>query len=323
MTGILQIPEWWASTKPYINGDWVGPMTQTIPDRSLDMIITSPPYWSLRNYVDDSREMGSEETFMTYIHRLVTGFTGIYRQKLKDGGALWVNIGDTYNGSGGAGSTKEGRERHTQFGKGEYSGAQSNPTRAKGYPNKTMLGIPFRFATAMIDSGWILRNTIIWKKPSCKPSSAKDRFTVDFEYLFFFTKNPHYYFKQQKEPAKSKWWIERKYNGKAVKEYGGAKAEDPSGIKRRMIEKGSDGTRNMRTVWEINPASFKGGHYAVYPEELISVPIDACCKPGGIVFDPFLGRGTTIKVANSQGKIGLGFDLCGDYNTLIDEYLGL
>ena len=317
---LYKLPDWWLSDKPYMNRDWVD--NSIIPDNSIDMIITSPPYWSQRNYSEYNLELGKESDFMEYIDRLVAGFNS-YKNKINDSGALWVNIGDVYNGSGGAGTTKEGRAKHTQFGKLENPGSQSNPTRVPGYPRKTLLGLPFRFATGMIDSGWLLRNTIIWKKPSCKPSSARDRFTTDFEYFFFFTKNPKYYFKQQREPAKSKWWIEREYKGEAKKDYRGAKAEDPSSIKRRMIEKGSDGTRNMRAVWEINPASFSGGHFAVYPEGLIAHPIDACCPLGGIVFDPFLGRGTTIKEANNQDKIGLGFELCVDYNNLIDGYLGI
>jgi len=143
------------------------------------------------------------------------------------------------------------------------------------YKPKSLVQIPSRFAIEMTNRGWILRNELIWHKPSCMPASVTDRFTVDFEKLFFFTKNKKYYFKQQFEPIteSSRKRAEYGWDGTHAP---GRSCNPEKGVK--MGERWANPKgRNKRTVWSINTASFKGAHFAVYPPELIESPIDAGC----------------------------------------------
>ena len=184
----------------------------------------------------------------------------------------------------------------------------------KGLKTKSLIMIPSRFAIEMIDRGWILRNEIIWYKPTCMPTSATDRYTVDFEKLFFFTKKSKYYFKQQIEDTKAKTieprMVEEKRDVYSAKHKGTHLASSS----RTM-------TRNKRTVWSINPASFKGAHFATYPPKLIESPIDAGCPVDGVVLDPFFGSGTTAEVAMEQDKDWVGIELNPDYEKISQKRL--
>ena len=173
-----------------------------IPDESVDMVMTSPPYWALRDYGVEG-QLGLEPTFQEYINRLCDIFDEVKRV-LKKEGTCWVNMGDTYANSGGLSNSAPDRAggkpkgtRGTQpsaIAKGGYERPDS------GTISKCLLQIPSRFAIEMTNRGWILRNSIVWWKPNCMPSSVKDRFTVDYEMLFFFTKSKKYYFETQYEP---------------------------------------------------------------------------------------------------------------------------
>lgn len=210
-----------------------------LEDGSVDMCITSPPYYKQRDYGVEG-QLGLEEKVDEYIDNLCSIFDEVARV-MKPEGTCWVNIGDSYG------------------------------------KDKGLLGVPWMFALEMINRGLILRNTIIWHKPSCMPSSVKDRFTVDFEYLFFFARQQKYYFEQQLEPYKSKYNT-YEYNGEAVKDYDGNGVQNPSDTKRRILNSMKErGGRNKRTVWSINPARCKEAHFAVFPEELIETPIKAGC----------------------------------------------
>jgi DNA modification methylase len=145
-----------------------------LPDNSIDCIVTSPPYWALRDYGVEG-QLGLENTFQDYIDKLLEIFTECKRV-LKENGSCWINLGDTYSGSNGR-IKKEVYLNNTGHGAGKTD-----------LQDKSLCMIPERFAIAMIESGWILRNQIIWHKPSCMPSSVKDRFTVDFEKVFFLLK---------------------------------------------------------------------------------------------------------------------------------------
>lgn len=151
-----------------------------MPDGLVDMCLCSPPYWSLRDYGIEG-QLGLESTFQEYIIKLCDIFDEVKRT-LKDIGTIWINIGDTYWGGGQGGSDYGGKEIVP-------SSSHGHKAIGPGYQSKSLCMIPQRFAIEMINRGWILRNTIIWFKKNCMPSSAKDRFTVDFEYLFFFTKS--------------------------------------------------------------------------------------------------------------------------------------
>ena len=283
-----------------------------LPEKSINMCMTSPPYWALRDYGIEE-QLGLEPTFDEYINKLCNIFDEVKRV-LRDDGTCWVNIGDTYSGGGGWTGIPEDWESISTKSKQKRF---DNPSKKTKLPDKTLTMIPFRFAIEMVNRGWILRNTIIWHKRNCMPSSAKDRFTVDFEYLFFFSKKKNYYFEAQYEKA-SEVSIERyKYgwDGNTNRDYVSGpqnhlnKHLGKEENRQKLIEQG----RNKRTVWTINPKPFSEAHFAVYPEELCETPIKAGCPVGGIVLDPFFGTGTTGVVALKQSKKFIGIELNKKY----------
>jgi site-specific DNA-methyltransferase (adenine-specific) len=307
----------------------------------VDMIITSPPYWNLRNYNGTNiifggneickhiwhtdnfcsicgawkGQLGLEPNFRLFIDHLVEIFNSM-KDILKDSGSLWVNLGDTYGGSGcGTMRDYEKAKEHMKSSKqvytAPYSPTGSSSLRKTSY-NKSLLGIPDRFKIAMIDSGWICRNDIIWHKPNAMPSSARDRFTVDYERFFFFTKiSKGYYFKQQRVPHKQVSINRLKYGWKGNMCNGQlALGSLKSGKTNKMCH--PDG-RNMRTVWSINTKSYKNAHFAVYPIDLIETPIKACCPKNGIVYDPFMGSGTTAVAAKQLKRQFIGSEISQEY----------
>jgi site-specific DNA-methyltransferase (adenine-specific) len=153
------------------------------------------------------------------------------------------------------------------------------------------------------------------------PSSAKDRFTIDFDYLFFFVKSKSYWFETQYEAYQSVY-DNYSYNGKATKNYKDAKAQNPSDSKRRILKsmKNNSG-RIKRTVWKIPTSPFSGVHFAVFPEKLIETPINAGCPPDGIVLDPFMGSGTTAVVAKKLNRNFIGIDLNIKYCEMANKRL--
>jgi len=258
------------------------------------------------------KQLGLESTFKEYINNLCDIFDEVKRV-LKKTGTCWVNLGDTYAGSpsGGVGH-QEGTDgvfsrlwnRNTQGGrtdkithkykdpKNEASLRSREQLPKQNYQNKCLYLIPQRFAIEMVNRGWILRNNIIWHKRNCMPSSVRDRFTVDFEYLFFFTKNKKYYFKTQYEPLQTD---ENRPNGVVRNReynYDSKENKNPSaylkqdnvpsknfntykGFNKRYIPPTQG--RNKRTVWSINPKPYSEAHFAVYPEELCETPLKAGC----------------------------------------------
>lgn len=258
---------------------------QEFPDSFVDMCITSPPYYGLRDYGVQG-QLGQESDFNLYIDKLLAIFDEVKRI-LKNEGTCWVNISDTYE-------------------------------------DKSLLGIPFQFVQGMLNKGWILRNTIIWHKPNAMPINVKDRFTIDFEYLFFFSKNKKYYFEQQVEPVKQssiKRITQKTFNqqGGGRKDYGRT-GINPNRSSRKTLEnfaKNFTGKRNKRCVWTIPTKGYKDIHFAVYPPELIETPIKAGCPINGIILDPFIGSGTTGMVAKSLSRNYIGIELNPDYLDLI------
>jgi len=248
-----------------IKGDCLTKLKE-IPDESIDCVMTSPPYWALRDYGVEG-QLGLEPTFDEYINKLCDIFDEVKRV-LKKSGTCWVNLGDSY------GKGEEGKAKQIK--------SLEHKKSVKGY-QKCLLGIPFRFAIEMVNRGWILRNNIIWYKPHCMPSSVKDRFTVDFEYLFFFVKNKKYYFETQYEPYSKATMDDSRFNP-GTKEHhsynwkADGKDDDLSiKVQRGGFKQGDEKGRNKRTVWTINPKPYKEAHFAVYPEELCETPIKAGC----------------------------------------------
>jgi len=299
---------------------------KTFPESSVNMCITSPPYWGLRDYQTKpakwndgwSGELGAEPDFKQYINHLCDIFDEVKRV-LSDDGTCWVNMGDTYGGSG----------LGLSYGiktKGKNSILPNNldylpkVAHSRGKYEKSLLLIPFRFAIEMMNRGWTVRNVIIWHKTNVTPCSAKDRFTVDFEYLFFFSKKKKYYFEQQLEPIKQSTY-DRCKTGCGINKganYQGLNKENFEHLQQRILD-GTIKGRNKRTVWSMASSSYHGAHFATYPLKLIESPIKAGCSEGGIVLDPFIGSGTTAVVAEKFNRNWLGIELNPEYVKLAEQ----
>jgi len=218
---------------------------KTLPDESVDCVITSPPYWALRNYGVEG-QLGLEPTFQEYITKLCNIFDEVKRV-LKKTGTCWVNMGDTYGGTGDKGDWKDPK----------YVNGRNGQSKAinKSATQKSLCQIPFRFAIEMCNRGWILRNEIIWFKPNCMPSSVKDRFTVDFEKIFFFVKSKKYYFETQYEPSLPES-IEHhtKYAGKRYRNK--PEGDDLACQMKWEHRPPNPQGRNKRCVWRITTKPF-------------------------------------------------------------------
>lgn len=295
---------------------------QQLPNESIDCVVTSPPYWALRDYGVQG-QIGLEQTFHEYLAKLHLIFDEIQRV-LKNTGTCWVNMGDTYSssikGSGGQGQTGDGVYNRLN------ERAKFGPLKmVPGIPPKSLCQIPAQFSTEMMNRGWILRNEIIWWKPNCMPSSVKDRFTVDFEKMFFFVKREQYYFEQQFEELRARARLtQRALNPQTKKKRvcGDTRvaAINPKTIEascQRILKTG----RNKRCVWRIPVRPYYGSHFATYPPELIETPIKAGCPKNGIVLDPFIGSGTTALVARQLGRRYIGIELSPTYVRLSKERL--
>ncbi len=281
-------------------------------------------------------QLGLEPTFELYLKHLLSIFDEVKRV-LKKEGTCWVNMGDSYSGSNGPGYSE------TKW-KPLYPGNEPlNPDKQWTVPAKSLCLIPYRFAIAMVDRGWICRNTIIWYKRNCMPSSAKDRFTVDFEPLFFFVKSRKYWFdadsvKLPCSPATHARVSQDLMNQiGSYRAHGGGKTNGPmkaviAGSTRKLAEAGSGikgnksfesacvmpvTKRNRRCVWEIPTAPYSEAHFATFPEDLVEPMIRAGCPKDGIVLDPFCGSGTTLRVAESLQRQAIGIDL--GYQDLVDK----
>lgn len=250
---------------------------QGLPDECVDMCVTSPPYWGLRDYGVDG-QLGLEPSFDEYISKLVEIFDEVHRV-LKDTGTLWVNISDSYS-SGSMMGMNERIQKEKMNNNSKFINF-NKPKIKSGLPSKSLIGVPERFVIAMTDAGWIRRNTLIWYKPNCMPSSVKDRFTVDFEYLYFFSKSPKYYFEQQLEPVKEESLKRYEYGLHNIyakdEDYGGKQNNSMCNTDRMGDIFKTPNRRNMRTVWRVNTKPYKGAHFAVFPEDLIETPIKAGC----------------------------------------------
>lgn len=303
------IPGWWGSDKPYRITDVVEGL-RSLPDEVVQCVVTSPPYWGLRDY-GVGGQIGLEKTPEEYVQKLVEVFREVRRVLRKDG-TLWLNLGDSYAGSGRGGNNPEYWPKHKMFGKEGYAdGILGRPCSVpEGLKQKDLVGIPWHVAFALQAEGWYLRSDIIWAKPNPMPESVTDRPTKSHEYIFLLTKSPRYY-----------------YDAEAIKERGtipaGTLAAKGSGERegnRRPPEyKEYDGTRNKRSVWTITTKPYSEAHFATFPPELPELCIKAGTKPGDVVLDPFLGSGTTAEVARKLGRVGLGFELNPKYEPLISD----
>lgn len=300
-----------------------------LPDASVQCCVTSPPYWKLRDYNGNPRQIGQEPTPEEFIKTLVNVFREV-RRILKNDGTLWVNMGDSYC------STAPGTRNAPQP-KGSTDNAEqwANQT-PDGMKPKDLVGIPWMLAFALRADGWYLRQDIIWAKSNPMPESVKDRCTKSHEYIFLLSKSERYFYDQEAireecsdgtHPRKAgngyktpDGWDTRKGSHgsyhKEVREKG-RKYDPAKGNKNNasfndalaiMPEK-----RNKRSVWTVPTAPCKEAHFATYPPDLIKPCILAGTRPGDTVIDPFGGSGTTGAVALELGRSAILIELEESY----------
>lgn len=284
---------------------------RTLPAGSVDCIVTSPPYYGLRDYGEPG-QYGLEATPAGYIEVMADVF-GEARRVLADDGTMWVNIGDSYAGKANAGPSVGATRRADRA---EVIPARVNTTSE--VPYKSMLMIPERVAWALIEQGWTLRNRVVWHKPDAMPESVTDRLSGRHETLFMLAKSPRYWFDLDPVRESVRTAPRPRGPGTAAATYVDAAV---TGQKQQTncVATGSRHTaahpngRNPGDVWTVATARFPGTHFAVMPDELARRAILAGCRPGGTVLDPFCGTGTVGKVALQHGRRFVGIDLSTRY----------
>lgn len=285
---------------------------KTLEAGSVQTVVTSPPYWGLRDYGNDG-QIGLEKSPQEYVANMVEVFDEVWRV-LADDGTLWLNIGDSYSGSGKGPAGNLGKKHNERHLEHKHSAIVPD-----GLKPKDLVGIPWRLAFALQDAGWYLRQDIIWAKPNPMPESVKDRCTKSHEYLFLLTKSPKYYFdnkaiKEDANPAYAKRY-EPGFGGKKNE----ILAESGFGATKPIGQREFTGKRNKRDVWNIATKPFKGAHFAVMPEKLVEPCILAGSRGGDLVLDPFTGSGTVGVVALKHGRKFVGVELNPTYAQIAHE----
>jgi len=309
-------------------------MLRKLPDASVKTVVTSPPYWGLRDYGHDG-QIGLEQTPQDFIEQLCQVFDEVWRV-LKDDGTIWVNLGDSY--VGGKGSSGQGSPEYQQsrsdagqsINKAHHQTGGNKKTRPlddmatlrkENLKPKDLVGIPWRFAFAMQARGWYLRQDIIWAKPNPMPESVTDRCTKSHEYIFLLTKSSKYHYDHEaiKEPIADSSTKRLSQNvedqGGSIRANGGAKTNGNT----KAV--GNLDLRNKRSVWSVNVKGYKEAHFATYPPELILPCILAGSKEGDTVLDPFSGSGTTGEVALRNDRNYIGLELSGKYAAISEKRL--
>lgn len=294
---------------------YLGPaaaVLRDLPSESVDCCVTSPPYWNQRDYGAGADELGSEATPTEYVENLAAVFAEALRV-MRPGGTLWLNLDDTYSGKANGGDSYD---RHR--GAGHKGGIVAKQRNSLAFaPYKGMLGLPWRVALAVQDTGWTLRNDIIWHKPNCIPESATDRLTRRYEHVFMFSKGPRYFYdldaiRVPHRPSS----LARAASHRSPS--GFINADHPSDTAKQMaVERMCHPNgANPGDVWEIPNTGYEGAHFATFPIELPRRCILAGCPEGGTVLDPCSGSGTTGAAARALGRRYIGIDLKREYHDL-------
>ena len=254
-----------------------------LADGSVNCVVTSPPYYGLRDYNVDG-QIGLEQTPDEYVADLVQVFREVWRV-LRDDGTVWLNLGDSYSGSGNG--SNDYRESGASISKNDNKYGSHKPVPIRGLKSKDLIGIPWMVAFALRADGWYLRQDIIWakacsgniRKGSAMPESVTDRFQKSHEYIFLLSKSPRYYFDNEAVKEKCVTPADMQVAKRAKSAHKGQR--DPGG--RRQTTAGFDKINkvyefgNRRSVWFVNPKPYKGAHFATYPPELIEPMILAGC----------------------------------------------
>ena len=290
-----------------------GDCRTTIPTitEPIQMCVTSPPYYGLRDYGGEENQIGQEGSPEEFIDQLVEVFKKV-RDVMVDDGTLWVNMGDTYYNYRSDGNYPKQTVSKTNQDLPNFSPARGN--KLKGLKSKDLIGVPWLLAFALRKDGWYLRQDIIWHKPNPMPESVKDRCTKSHEYIFLLSKSKNYYYDNEaiKEPAKD-WGTRDRTNGKYHNK--GTGLQPHTGLNK------SYPTKNKRSVWSVTNKPYKGTHFAVFPPDLIEPCILAGSKKGDLILDPFMGSGTTAMVSKQLDRHYIGCELHEEYKSLIDSRL--
>lgn len=305
----------------------------TLPEASAQCVVTSPPYWALRDYGIDG-QVGLERTPEQYVETMVGIFRGVHRV-LRDDGTLWVNIGDCYVSDGGTGHQGKHGDRcqrsHTQ--RTLLAKVADGDMKVKD-----LVGIPWMLAFALRADGWYLRDEIIWHKRNPTPESVRDRCTRAHEQLFMFTKSRRYFYDDEaiKEPvtggANARIPGNKRHTAGGLYAAGDEQHRRTGGLvayaARKRAEAGSGiryndsfaaaigetvDTRRKRSVWSLTSEPYEEAHFATFPTKLVEPCILAGSRPGDVVMDPFSGAGTTGLVALTHGRRYVGIELNPDY----------
>lgn len=283
---------------------------QTLPDGSVDCIVTSPPYFGLRDYGEEG-QYGQEATPSAYSETMRQVFSEA-RRALADDGTLWLNLGDSYSVRWGS-ERKAGRSGlNNDDDTRDRSGAIKH-----GVPEKNLIGTPWRVAFALQDDGWILRNAVVWHKTNAMPTSVRDRLSNKYENLFLFSKNKRYWF--DLDAIREPHTMRPQRRGATVDYRPPGALNAPTGAHRKREGRSADGHplgKNPGDVWSIPTRPYSAAHFAVFPPDLPLRCIKAGCKPGGVVLDPFSGSGTTGGAALLLDRRYIGIDLNGAYHDL-------
>lgn len=335
--GEVREPHWRRDDAALYVGD-AREVLAEMPDRAVDTIVTSPPFWGKRDYGVPG-QYGLEDTPEQYVDHLRAVFAQAWRV-LADDGTVWLNLGDSFAGSWGnyaaPGSTTP-RRAHQPSRVARFGTFRPPQTRLRA---KNLIGLPWRVAFALQDDGWILRNAVVWNKPNAMPESVRDRLSARYELIFLLTKQARYYFdldavrlayaadRSLTRPTRrggnrphtiATAWPPPGGNGSAASEQPNCRrsrhpAETGTGPQRHAAAPARG--RNPGDVWSISTRPFRQAHYAVFPIDLPLRCIAAGCRPRGIVLDPFAGAATTGLAARRLDRSFWGIELNPDFADL-------
>ena len=311
---------------------------RTLPRESMQCIVTSPPYWGLRDY-GVAGQLGLEASPAEFVAKLVAVFREA-REVLRKDGVLWTNLGDSYNAyNGGAGPSSSpefgspdgaaatASQRLTDFAPEDSERTGPMGKSKEGSPRfrdgvsdcelkpKDLLGMPWRVAFALQEDGWYLRSDCIWAKPNPMPESVTDRPTKAHEYVFLLAKSERYFYDADAVKEASKYPDDNRKARQSAADYQERAVDDriatlnPKGAKTYP-------NRNLRTVWKVTTEPFPGSHFATFPKKLAERCILAGSRPGDLILDPFCGSGTTGLVALRHSRRFVGIELNPEYVAL-------
>ena len=295
-----------------------------MPDNFLDCVITSPPYWQLRDYGYDG-QWGLEPTFDLYLEHLWEMMDEVYRV-LKKTGTAWINLGDTYNTiSGGVRGLERAKKdgRKQSISKKNIIGQGFEQVKSSEVKSKSLLLLPHRFAIGCIDRGWIVRNDIIWAKRNGMPESVTDRFSKKHEYFFLMSKSEKYFFDLDAIRDKHIHANDKRNDGNRHEYKDGTKSMNNDMLATNAVSFNPLGKNpgSVSDFWDIPTKGSTSEHYASYNDNLLKKPILAGCPVGGLVYDPFMGTGSTAEVAIRTKRNFIGSEMSLDYINISEKRL--